>query len=258
MSIWSFLTKLNGNDESTYGLEASELKGPWDSPSASFSEVAIPGREGATPTVTKPIIATKDFTATYRLKGSSEQDYENKVDALRDLWGTSATFIVGSQETRQRTGLITDIRVISDPDVQAGSVELDVHCSDPIAYETSATTTTGSSGADVAMPLGRWTSRPVITVGSSPSSPLVLTYKNYAGTTIGTPMTIEFPGSPSSIVIDCDAQTILRGGTRHDEDLTAGDFITLDPHDGSYSASHWPTLRISSGSLSAVYTKRYP
>lgn len=259
MSIWSFLTQINGSDAfSTYGLQASELKGPWDSPSASFPEVAIPGREGATRTTSKPVVATKDFTATYRLIGSGEQDYEDKVDAVRgDLWGSTITFIVGSQEARQRTGLVTDVRVTSDPDTQAGTIAIDVHCSDPIASATSATTTTGSSATDVAMPLGRWLSRPVITIGSSPTSPLVLTYKSYGGTTLGT-LTVSYGGSPSSVVVDCEAQTITVGGTRHDEDMTAGDFFALDPHDGVYALSHWPTVRCSSGALSVVYTKRYP
>ncbi len=40
--------------------------------------------------------------------------------------------------------------------------------------------------------------------------------------------------------------------------LAAGwDFPAIDPNDGTFSASQWPTLQVSSGSGSITYRKAY-
>jgi hypothetical protein len=251
MAIWSFLLKLNGVDIQSYGMGLVSLRGPWDGPSQSFDEVGIPQKDGTMRTTLEPTIGPLDFAVTAELRADTSQLFEDAVDTLKAALYSPAivTILVGNQETRQRTGTARNLKV--SPyfgEIRGGQVEFTVHCENPIAYDTTATTVSGAVSTDIATPLGTWRSWPVVTVTTG-TNPL-LTYKNSSGATIAT---LQLTGV-GTFVVDMNAKTILLGGVRHDEALTAGDFFALKPADAPTGS---PSIRTSSGSISITYNKAY-
>lgn len=258
-ALYSFLFKIAGVDVSSYGLQVSALPDNWDTPTVSFDEAALPGQDGTVATANEPTIEAKDYSIVARLIGATSSAFETALDTLKlAVAGNSSAVVAmkaGNQTTRERSGVCKNVRVVMDPDVLAATVTILMRCRNPVNYEDSTTTVTGSTATDLACALGTFRVRPVSTI-TSPSSPLVLTYKNYGGTTVQT-LTLTFAGSPTTVVVDHSAMTITVDGTRHDSYLTAGDFIRLDPRDGDYALSHWPTLRVSSGTPSHSYAKAW-
>jgi hypothetical protein len=253
MPVYSFALKIGGVDVTTYGVIVSDLPNNWDAPAISYPEVQIPGRRGTVRTSAKRQYAPTDYVVKGNLIGTSPSDFESKRDALHLATLGDAVLIGGNQTARQRTGSVSSIQYPQlYPSAAQAPILITVHCEDPIAYATSATTVTGSSGSDLACAVGSEDSYPVVTA-TSPTSPLVITYKNHAGTTIAT-ATITFPGSPATIVVDMLLQRVTAAGVRHDEYLTAGDFFALSPVDAVGGS---PTVRISSGSASIVYTQAF-
>ena len=261
---WSFLLKLNGVDVATYGLLVGELRGNWAAPSQSYDEVGVPDHEGPVAITLEPTLAAKTFVVVGTIEAPAAADFETYTDTLKyQLRSGTLTIIAGNQESRQRSGVLVDFDAVPFEGelMTHATVTLTIRCRDPIAYDTTDTTVSGASAADLACAVGLYKSRPTITV-TGPTSPLVLTYKNAAGTTLHT-MTLTFPGSPTSVVVDMtkDGRTITVDGTRHDDYLTAGDFFALDPYDGDPLAGSptYPTVRASSGSAVAiVYPKAWP
>lgn len=256
MAIYDFLLKANGVDTATFGFGPWQLDGNWNSPDESYEEVSIPGRSGTTRTTLTPTTGALDLAITGTLSAATETAFEDARDLFLLLLSTGTlTIIVGNRDTRQRTGSLKGGVKVAPfiSEVRGGDIKFTVHCEDPNAYDTSVTTVTGSSATDLAVALGTRKVSPVITV-TTPSFPLVITYKSFGGTTLGTLTVLSGSGT---VVADCDLQTITIGGTRHDEQLSAGDFFALDPRDGDYALSHWPTVRVSSGSPSIAYRKAY-
>lgn len=256
MPVYSFAVQINGVDIATYGVIVAEIPNNWDAPAMTIAEVQVPGRKGTTRTTSLRQYAPTDYIIKGNIKGTSPSDLESKRDLLgAATLGSTISLIGGNQTARQRNGICSYIKLPAlYPAADAATFEMGVHCENPLAFATSTTTVTGSSGSDLACALGTEECYPVITV-TSPTSPLVLTYKNNGGTTIKT-LTLTLPGS-STVVVDMDNQTVTYGGTRHDEYVTAGTYFALSPLDGNYGTSAWPTVRVSSGSPSIAYTKTY-
>ena len=267
MPIWSFYLKVNGVDAATYGFAPSELRGHWDSPTFAYDEQQIPRHDGPVATVDEPELEPKDFVVVGELgEFATESALEDAIDNFKfALLGTNTkadvAIIVGNRDTRERHGVLTSFK--ATPSLQGAvlvaQLEITIHCRDPIATETTATTVTGASAADLSCALGMWISDPVITV-NNPTSPLTITQKDSLGATVGDPLVLSFSGSPATVVVDCANLTITRDGARHDEDLSGGDFPRLDPRNGG--ATRTVTLRASSGSgapaVSIAYNKRWP
>ncbi len=252
MPVYSFLLKVNGVDVASYGFVVSDMPDQWDAPAQTFDEVAIPGTDGNTETTLDPILAPRDFVIPGTLIAASASAFEDAMDTLKlALYGSTLTMIGGNRSTRQRTGRFASMTSSLYSLMDEAAVQLTVHCANPLAYETSNTTVSGSATTDLACALGTYKSRPVITLTTATNP--VLLYKNSGGTTKGT-LTITGSGT---IVVDCAAQTVTIGGVRSDSALRAGDFFAFDPRDGVYGSATWPTIRTSSGSLSAVYAKAY-
>ncbi len=252
MAIYPFLLKLNGVDVSTYGLTIKDLPDHWDSPVRSIDEVAIPGQDGTTATSTEFTLEPRDFKIEGVLSAASASAFEDAIDTLKlALWSSSLTMIGGNRDTRYRTGVFAGMRTSLYSLMQDATVEITVRCRNPVAFSTSATTVTGSANTDIACALGTYRSRPVITLTTS-TNPSV-TYKNSTGTAIHA---LSITGS-GTIIIDCNLRTVTINGVPDDDALTGGDFFALDPQNGVYATSSWPTIRSSSGSVSATYTKAY-
>ncbi len=252
MSVYPFLLKINSVDVASYGYTIWDLPDNWDAPSQSYDEVTIPGQDGNIETTVEPVLAPRDFTITGSLAGASASAFESAFDTLKlALYGSTLTLIGGNQSTRQRTGRFSSMTSSLYALMAAGRVDIKVHCRNPLAYDTSTTTATGSVNTDIACALGTYKSRPVITLtgATNPS----LTYKNSGGSSVAT---LSITGT-GTIVIDCSLRTVTIGGVRTDSALTGGDFFALNPQDGVYATSTWPTVRSNSGSVSIAYSKAY-
>ena len=135
---------------------------------------------------------------------------------------------------------------------KAYDVALRFLVSDPRYYATSDTIVNFTTATD--MPLGTALVDPVVrlTGGTDP----VLIYKNSSAVEVAR---MEFTWSGTWIDIDMDAKTILDNtGTSQIAALDTGEFFSLDPNDGDYPTSDWPTLEVSGGgSGTATYRKAY-
>jgi hypothetical protein len=254
MAIWDWWLKANGVDLATVGFAAATLGESHSAPSESIPEVQIPGRNGATRTALEPTVASLDDTYEGEIIGTSEQDVQDKLDAFKRLTRGDLTVIIGNQETRQRTGYRKSLTVTPNTGESITSVKvaLAIHFDDPVFYATAENTETGSSGADIPLPMGTYRTFGVVTVTGA-TSPLVLTYKHYDGTTLGS-ITISAAGT---IVVDLLNRTITVDSERNDGARTAGDYFAFDGRDGDDSLAHYPTIRASSGDVSVVYRKGF-
>lgn len=254
-SFLSFDLKINGVNASTYGFYLSELRGQWDGPTRRVEELVIPGREGTTPESDEDILEPLDFVAVGVIRGDDAEDMEDKLDDLKfALLAATLTIIGGNRETRERTGKWNRAPIRPFVEMNAATIEIGIRCHNPLAFETTPTTVTGSADEDKACELGTYKVRPVITLTGA-TDPTV-TYKNSDGDTVET-MEIDTGGTPATVVIDMDEKTITIDGDDSPAALTAGDFFALEPRDGDRATSDWPTVRTSSGSLSIVYRKAW-
>ncbi len=252
MPVYTFLLKVNTVDVASYGYVVGDLPDNWDAPTQSYDEVAIPGQDGVVETTVEPVLPPRDFKVKGYLITANASAFESAYDTLKlALFSPTLSLIAGNQPTRYRTGRLSAMTSSLEALMNSGRVDFTVHCRNPIAYETSATNPTGSVNTDIACALGTYKSRPVITL-SGATNPSI-TYKNYAGSSVAT---LSVTGT-GTIVIDCSARTVTIGGVRTDSALTGGDFFALNPQDGTYGLSQFPTVRSSSGSVSISYTKAW-
>lgn len=251
MPVYSFALTVNGVDVTSFGLYLEELRGNWDAPTETFDEAIIPGMDGTIATTLEPTVEPRDFVVVGNLTAANPSAFETAIDALKlALSSAPLLLIAGNQTARQRTGVYTGMTTVINPSAASARVEIRMRCRNPFAYATSTTTVTGGASTDVVAAQGTYRAWPVITVTSATNP--TITYKNSAGATVHT---LSITGS-GTIVIDCALKTVTVAGTRDDNALTTGDFFALDPRDGVYGVSS-PTVRTSSGSLSATYRKAY-
>ena len=251
MAIYSFQLKVNGTDVSTYGFTVADFN-QWDAPQLSYDEVAMPGQDGTTATTATPLLSPLDFVVNGELAGSSPSDFESKLHTFKQALSLATlTLIGGNQSTLQRTGIyVGPMKVVPYATMDAAKLSFTVRCRNPLQYDTTLTAVTGAAASAVTCVLGTYWSRPIISLATC-SNP-TLTYANASGTTVST-LSVTATGT---MVIDCSAQTLTVNGARDDAAITLGDFFKLDPRDGVYSSTS-PTIKSSSGSLSATYRKAY-
>jgi len=134
----------------------------------------------------------------------------------------------------------------------AEEVAISLVCYDPRQYEISATSV-GPFTADTAHALG---TAPVGASFAVSGTTFTLTYKDSGGLTVQT-FTITSATGTSPLTVDMENQTVLDNfGVKQDQFLTGGDFFLLDPNDGDYEASSWPTVACAS-SVTSTYNKAY-
>lgn len=133
-------------------------------------------------------------------------------------------------------------------------VDVSVVCPSPRYLERS-TYSVGFGSTRTLMPLGTAPSYPVVTV--SGATTFTLTYKTSTGGTVKTFGLSGATGAP--FTIDMEAETVLNtsGDSQIGSRTTGSDFFALDPYDGTWTASSWPTLEVSAGSGTCVYRRAY-
>lgn len=113
--------------------------------------------------------------------------------------------------------------------------------------------TVGSGDGDVDVPLGTAESLPTIEVSVGT---FTLTYKDASGAVVAT---LGVSGaSASPVTVDMEAQTIISAnGSELDARVAGSRFFALDPRDGDFAASSWPTLATDAGTATVTYRKAW-
>ena len=262
---------LNGNDaKTTYGFELVDAPDLLSMGAHSYQTAAVVQRPGVLLGTARPTIEPRQLRLQGFITGTSLSDAVAKLDLLKAAINTGPCRISTAWDTtRQYWGVL--VNAPAGPNSAYWqtylAVELDFLLFDPLSYKTTEETV-AFTGSPVAIPLGTGPSRgnravsAVIRI-SGPATTPILQYKNSDGVVVSE---MRFTGySPlANDYIDID---IARGlvtktisGTRSNAmgDLAPGwNFPALDPQDGSFELSAWPTLQVNSGSGSITYTKAY-
>ena len=272
------LATLNGATLASLGLTYLEhIDGLDDGPKSTAPTVSVPGAEGEIRTSDLRAYQARDVVVRGVVAAASTAALKTTLNALKYAFmADPARLTVDARDTTVRlNGVCVGFDVESlERQLSPGALKVRIgatlRCADPF-YEEAALTTTSFTSSDTAMPVGTERVRPVITVtasGGACTNPTI-TLKNYAGTTIGTITFtgLTLPSNGDVLAINCftgqitktvSAVTTNAAATRTD----ASNFpVWLDPRDGSYALSQWPTLRgtVASGSatFAAAYRKRY-
>lgn len=245
---------VDGFDLSALGFAVDDPSSWGDSPTRSWPVRFPPGREIGIFTSTQPSHETRQLEITGILSAATLSAMQAAYDEMRwRLDGGDHEFVFSDRGSRMlvgRVALISRKPVAPALSQRATRIQISVVMADPRILETTATVV--AFGAATATPLGVGRSWPVITVTGAGS--FTVTYRDSGGTAVAT---LQVSGATAPVVIDMAAQTITDAGGDAMDALAAGDFFALDPQDGDYPSSAWPTLEVSSGSGSAQYSKAW-
>jgi hypothetical protein len=197
---------------------------------------------------------------TLIVNGAIVRDTRTELDASIDelkyrLYKPEVGVRFSNDETREYVARCDQISIdpYSPALVQrAAQVSIRFVVLDPRMRAVSDTVQAFSTATAIA--LGTSPSRGVIRLTGG-TNPIVI-YRNYAATEIAR---MEFTWSGTYIDVDLDNLTIIDNASANQAaTLTAGNFFALDPQDGDYVQSQWPTLEVSGGgSAQITYRKMY-
>lgn len=262
---------LNGNDaKTTYNFDLVEAPELLAMGAHTFQTASVVQRAGVLLGTARPTVEPRTLRLQGFITGTSLADAVTKLDNLKAELNTTACRIATAWDTaRQYWGVLVAATAAPNSAYWQTyvSVELDFLLFDPYAYATSTSTVTfGTSPTDI--PLGTAPSRgnrfvtSKITITGAATTP-ILRYKSSAGTTLATmSFTGYSPLASDSIEIDLArglVEKIVSGVRSNAMSALANgwNFPALDPQDGVYQTSDWPTLEVTSGSGSITYSKAY-
>lgn len=251
---------VDGFDLGDIGLVVqSDLEGWRDSIGRVHQSRARPGRIGEARMTATARAEGRAITVVGYQKGEDRSTLLARRDEL--LWrleGARELEVQFSDDLDRRflARLNGKVRVEGiQPALASGThrIEIPLYCEDPRAYETSETeVVVGSGDGDVDVPLGSAPVRPSIEVDVAS---FVLTYRDSSGTVLET---LEVDGaSATPVTVDMEAETITSSNGSELDNLVDGWFYSLDPHDGDYPTSTWPTLAVDAGTAVASYRAAY-
>jgi hypothetical protein len=246
-------------DTSLLGLIVESVTGLSDTPALTPRTRERYGWAGLMEVAAFPQLAPRTITVTGTVLAATAAALETALDNLKAKFVPAtvrARFV--NNATREWVTRLTEFTVTPLPGPQflqaARSVSLKLLALDPYGYDLSNTVIGSITNADSACAVGTAPSRPVLRCTGAATNPL-WTYKNQGGTTIQTlQLTITVAGG-DWVEVDCAAKTIRKSVSSVITDalttLSGGDFIALDPKDGT------PTLRVSVGTGQATYKKAW-
>lgn len=267
----SILT-FNGLDSDTdLGLIPVSVTGMLGSPAKTLGLLDIPQAPGGIDPGLPPKESARTLTIEAMVQATSQTVLMTTLDSIKDTLGTGLVEIAGPYSTtRAYYGVLQpfDAEQFTDRLLNGWArVSLSFVC--PLPYAISTTRDTIAFGATaVSIPLGTAPSTgrddfsAIIQITGAATTP-TLTYLDSAGNTVSTMVFSGYsPSAGDSILIDCGRRLVYRyvSGTRSNAFtyLTAGyTFPALDPQDGSYRSSLYPSLKVSSGSAFITYNKLY-
>jgi phage-related protein len=266
---------LNGADaKTTYGFDLVEAPELLSMGGHTYQTAAVVQRAGVLLGTTRPTIEPRQLRLQGFITGSSLSDAVSKLDNLKAaITSRPCSIRTAWDDTRQYWGVLTAAPAAPNSAYWQTylAVELDFLLFDPLAYKTTSESVSFTTAT--AIPLGTATSKGNISVPSKiritgAASFPILTYKNSAGATIAEmSFTGYSPLASDFIEIDLARGLVTKSVSGQVSNamnaLAPGwNFPALDPADGVYLTSTWPTLEITSvlgpvGTGLATYTKAY-
>lgn len=259
----------NGLDfDADLGCIPVSMTGLLGAPARTLSLLDIPGMPGAFDSGVAPREAVRTIEIKCLVKASSETTLYTTLDYAKSVLGNGLVELIGPySSTRAFYGVLVSAEV--SPFVETvlngwATCVFRFVCPLPYAIATSPSVVALGSTA-TAIPLGTAPSRgrdtfsAIIEIVGAATTPTV-TYKNSAGATIGTMIFTYSPAGGDSIVIDCGRRIVSRfiASTQSNAfSFVTADytFPALDPTDGDWFTSAWPTLTVSSGTATITYYK---
>lgn len=135
---------------------------------------------------------------------------------------------------------------------------VELTCYDPRAYSTG-NSTLGFGSTDTPVPLGTAPSGGVVRISGAASAPS-LVYKSSTGAELARITLNTTLGSTSWVDIDLDAYTLVDENSSSVAAAWASSvsrWLVLDPADGDYNSTAWPTLQVTAGSGALTYSKAW-
>lgn len=252
---------IDGWDAGQAGVVVTDgLRGKLDGPEARYPSVAVPGRISTVRLTSEPVYQTTTLRVPILVEADTRAVMLSRLDELKwRLAGRDLRVTFVDDETREFRALQAALEAQSTPpDLSQRAVEMRLllEMKDPRVYDTTDTAVALST-SPAATPLGTAPVGPVVRIDGGVTDPTV-TYRDNGGTVVETMgLTVALAGG-QWVEVDMEAQTIEReDGTPHPEYLTSGTFFRLDPRDGDYPGSSWPTLELSGSTGTATYRRAW-
>lgn len=256
--------------EATFGIIVTGFGGDLSAPSRSLSLLALPSLPGAIDPGLTPNESTRTLTIEFMVNAEDDASVHATLDNIKEVCGTGTVEIQTMYSTsRILYGVLVSLEASGRRPWIAGWVggTMTFVCSMPYWVANTPTVVSfGSTATEIALgtapSAGRDSLSALITITGAATTP-TLTYADSTGATVGTMICNGYsPAAGDSIVIDCGRRIITRyvSGVASNaiSYFTAGyTFPALDPADGSFRLSTWPTLKTSAGTGSITYYKHY-
>lgn len=260
----SVTVTINGTDLASLGLEITEAPDWLDAPKWSQDLATIPGRVGGV--FSGPVkVGARDLGLVGVLRAATLSARRTAEDAIKDLLAGTVALQVddGVNPVREIRGVCyqSTFRALGHPLVPLvhGAVSLALTCPDGM-WRDPAVRVIGFGASATALPLGTGPSTPIVRLFGAATNP-TLTYRAASGVVVATMAFTATLGASDYLEIDASRATITRSTagvvTNGMSLLTSGSFFALDPRDGSYGASSWPTLEVSAGTGEAIYVRQW-
>jgi phage-related protein len=252
----------NGKTARSLGLLVASAAGWLDLPAREWPTAVIPGRAGAMKKTTVPLEAPREIRIPALINGTSIDDARAKRDAIAYLFAAGPVKVVFPDNTTRY--LLADVATITTQQVGPQfrqsrlPVEIVLTAFDPYLYDGTNTVVAVAAAAQAACPLGTALVRPVLSIAGAAAAPTVTLYK-YDGTVMGSIAfaTVVLAGG-DTLVIDCQAMTAKKNGASVVAQLSAGDFIELDPvRLADRDNALWPYLVSASGGLTVTFARAW-
>lgn len=261
-------TALYVNDVDTaasFGLivETPSPQGWLDSQSIQDRTVPLLARAGSLIVSLNPLVKPRVVNVSGKMRAATNAALRANVLALQALVsrGTVELRFLDDATRVMYARCQTFAVVATGPTLSSThcGVQMSFQCVDPYLYDLDAQVI-GFTTLATSCPLGSAPSAPLIRVAGPGTNPTI-TYRDIRGNAIRT-MALSITLAAADY-IEVDSQLLIINKsvsgtiTNGMANLSSGDFIALDPSDGDYSNSIWPTLEVTAGQASAHYRKAW-
>jgi hypothetical protein len=244
------LLKINGRDIESLGLRLGDQGSLWSAPQAQRGSTPILGRIGSrssslavSPGSTLPLLL--HLPETVALRRAALDKALAWMDGLLVLeWDDAPGRVqfgrVESNEVRARFQSVAWV-------VGHLTLPVVVQIDTPAWFDWAASSVAWGPNIRTATPLGTLPSSPLLLFSDSVSGSITIEYRGQAGTVLSS-LVISNPSLTSGqmLLIDCGAEQIYKVDgatlTLANNLYSSGSFPVLDPGDGDFEASSWPTL----------------
>ena len=248
---------VDGYDLGEIGYVADNaFRDTFGSPQRKYETQAVHSRIGEQLASQKPSYSVRQMIVNGAILADDLATLNTNIDALKyRLYAPSVGVRLSHDETREYVARCDQVTIdrIEPALIQRGAkVAVRFTILDPRMRAIADTVQAFTTGTAIA--LGTAESKGVIRLTGGTNPTVVL--KDYAATEIGR---MEFTWAGTWLDVDLDEQTIIDNAAANQAStLTVGNFFALDPRDGDYLQSQWPTLDVTGGGTAQItYRKMY-